>query len=142
MKKYDDIINLPYKKSTARKQMSILDRAAQFAPFAALTGHDEAIQETARLTNKKIYLDEYEIEELNRKILKLKDQEEISPKISVTYFVPDLKKDGGEYVTKSGNLKRIKDTEQAIVFTDGSVIEIENIIEIIPFSLQEDLNII
>ena len=130
MKKYDDIINLPYKKSTARKQMSVSDRAAQFAPFAALTGHDEAIQETARLTNKRIYLDEYEIEELNRKILILKDREKENPKISVTYFVPDIKKDGGEHVTKSGNLKRIKDTEQMVVFCDGSEVFVKNIIGI------------
>lgn len=128
MKKYDDIINLQYKKSTSRKQMSISDRAAQFAPFAALTGHDEAIQETARLTNRKIYLDEYEIEELNRKILELKAEK--NPYICVTYFVPDLKKDGGEYVKKQGVLKSIKDTEQSMVFTDGSIIDIENIIEI------------
>lgn len=130
MKKYDDIINLQYKKSTTRKQMSILDRAAQFAPFAALTGHDEAIQETARLTNRKIYLDEYEVDELNRKILELKDIERENPSISITYFVPDLKKDGGEYIKKQGILKCIKDDEQAIVFTDGSIINIENIIEI------------
>lgn len=130
MKKYDDIINLPYKKSTNRKHMSISDRAAQFAPFAALTGHDEAIQETARLTDRKIYLDEYEIEELNRKIIELKDIEDKNPKISVTYFVPDLKKDGGEYVTKTGCLKRIKDIEQEIVFTDGDEIFIKNIIGI------------
>ena len=130
MKKYDDIINLPYKKSTVRKQMSVSDRAAQFAPFAALTGHDEAIQETARLTNKRIYLDEYEIEELNRRILILKDREKENPQISVTYFVPDIKKDGGEYVTKTGNLKRIKDTEQMIVFNDGSEICVQNIIGI------------
>ena len=131
MKKYDDIINLEYKKSTARKQMSVLDRAAQFAPFAALTGHDEAIRETARLTKRKIHLDEYEIEELNRKICELKEKEEENQDICVTYFVPDLKKDGGEYVQKHGVLKRVLDTEQKIVFTDGSVIGIENIIEII-----------
>lgn len=128
MKRYDDIINLPYKKSNSRKQMSISDRAAQFAPFAALTGHDEAIQETARLTSREIHLDEYEIEELNRKILGLKSKR--NQKISVTYFVPDLKKDGGEYVTKTGCIKRIKDIEQIIVFDDGSEIFIKNIIGI------------
>ena len=131
MKKYEDIINLQYKKSATRKHMSISDRAAQFAPFAALTGHDAAIQETARLTNRKIYLDEYEVDELNRKIQELKKQEDKSPLICVTYFVPDPKKDGGEYIKKQGNLKHIKDVEQTIVFTDGSVIDIENIIEII-----------
>ncbi len=132
MKRYDDIINLPYRKSATRKQMSISDRAAQFAPFAALTGHDDAIKETARLTSCKINLDEYEIEQLNRKIIALKEMENENPSISVTYFVPDSKKQGGEYITVSGNLKQIKDTEQKIILLDGRVIYIDAISEIVP----------
>ncbi len=131
MNKYEDIINLPYKKSATRSHMSIQDRAAQFAPFAALTGHDAAIKETARLTSSKIILDEYEIEQLNRKIIALKEKENENPDISVTYFVPDLKKQGGEYITVSGSLKQIRDTEQTIVLLDGTVIYIDAISEIV-----------
>ena len=131
MKKYEDIINLPYAKSSNRPHMSVPDRAAQFAPFAALTGHDAAIKETARLTSRKLNLDEYEIEQLNRKIIKLKEKENENPFVSVTYFVPDTKKQGGEYITFSGRLKQIKDTEQTIIFLDGTVIYIDSIAEIV-----------
>ena len=131
MKKYEDIINLPYVKSSNRPHMSVPDRAAQFAPFAALTGHDAAIKETARLTSRKLNLDEYEIEQLNRKIIKLKEKENENPFVSVTYFVPDLKKQGGEYITYAGRLKQIKDTEQKIIFLDDTVIYIDSIAEIV-----------
>ena len=101
LKKYDDIINLPHPVSKKHPQMPLLDRAAQFAPFAALTGYGEALTETARLTDTKIELDEGEIERINAKINYLIDNLETAPTVEITYFVPDKKKKGGKYPQKS-----------------------------------------
>ena len=100
---YRDIINLPHHVSSKRPQMSMLDRAAQFSPFAALTGYDDAIHETARLTNDKVDLSEEEKETLDRKQQILLERLGEHPALTVTYFIPDAKKSGGAYVTKSGS---------------------------------------
>lgn len=129
-KEYDDIINLPRHVSKTRPQMPIIDRAAQFAPFAALTGHGAAIKETARLTEKRIELDQYMKEALNDKLQIIADQLKDHPKVTITYFKPDETKDGGAYVTASGRVKKIDTYEGLLVMTDGREIPIEEIIKI------------
>jgi len=130
MNSYDDIINLPHHVSTKRPQMSRIDRAAQFAPFAALTGHDEAIKETARLTDERIELDESTLAILNDKIQIILDNLDIAPEVTVTYFKPDNKKSGGAYIDHAGVVKRIDDFEKTVIFTDKVIIPIEDILDI------------
>ena len=115
MNNYDDIINLPYRKSTQRPRMEIINRAAQFAPFSALTGYETAVKETARQTDKKIELDEYMKEEINLKLQSLLISEDNQAEI--TYFVPDKRKSGGKYETKIGTVAKIKDFERTIIFS-------------------------
>lgn len=126
---FEDILNMQYPNSEIEKDFpdKIL-RAAQFAPFAALTGYDEAVIETARLTDSKLELDEYTKEELNRKLNFLKDNLDDLPETSITYFVPDKKKEGGKYVTKKGYIKKIREFESDVVFDDGTEIQINDII--------------
>ena len=130
MGEYDDIINLPHHVSRKHPQMSIHDRAAQFAPFAALTGHGEAIAETARLTDRKIELDDYERLKLDEKLLILQEQIMEMPEISVTYFCPDEKKEGGKYVTVTKALRKINEMERTLLMEDGMQIRIEDILEV------------
>lgn len=127
---YDDIIRLPHHISPARRRMSMTDRAAQFSPFAALTGHDAAIRETGRLTHQKIQLAEDSLEALDRTQRLLARSSENHPEISVTYFVPDQLKPGGEYITVSGNLKKQDPLEGVLVLTDGTRIPLRDILEL------------
>lgn len=131
MGEYDDIINLPHHVSRKHPQMSIHDRAAQFAPFAALTGHGEAIAETARLTDRKIELDDYERLKLDEKLLILQEHIMEMPEISVTYFCPDEKKEGGKYVTITKALRKINEVERTLLMEDGMQIRIEDILEVL-----------
>lgn len=128
LNQYEDIIDLPYEKSTRRAPMPVADRAAQFAPFAALTGYDAAVRETARLTERRIELDEYETEALNRKLLFVKSHLADEPVIYVTYFLPDAKKEGGAYVKKTGTVKKIKTYEGQLVMKDNTVIPLRDIL--------------
>lgn len=128
--RYNDIINLPHYRSKKRPHMSNYDRAAQFSPFAALTGHDEAIRETARLTDKKIELDETTKTILNEKFNFIMEHIYNQPEISVTYFVPDTLKDGGEYVVFTGKVKKYDYYNKILHFFDGTQIMIYDIIEI------------
>jgi len=130
MGKYDDIIDLPRHISVKRQPMSRYDRAAQFSPFAALNGYDEAVEETARLTGERIELDESEIERLNRKLLEINAGLEERSGISVTYFVPDERKKGGRYESFCGELKRIDELEGILIFKDGKRIRIDRTVEI------------
>lgn len=130
MKGYDDIINLPHHVSKTRPQMSMLDRAAQFAPFAALTGYDAAIKETGRLTDERIELDDDTRASLDMKQAYLFEIIDEQPKISVTYFIPDAKKSGGAYVTVTGNLKRFDEYERLLILTDGKKIPMDDIADI------------
>ena len=130
MDKYKDIINIPYEKSNNRKHMSVSDRAAQFAPFAALTGHDEAIKETARVTKKRISVDEDKKAELNYKLKIIKETIGENHKVEITYFVPDEKKTGGEYFTVAGIVKKINSLEKSLLLADGKVILMNDIVEI------------
>lgn len=128
--KYDDIINLPRRISNTRKPMPIIDRAAQFSPFAALTGHDLAIEETRRVTEDRMELDEYMMESLNNKLRILIDRLKEYPEIKITYFQPDEKKSGGSYITAVGAIKRIDAYEGVIYMVDGIEIPLHQIIDI------------
>lgn len=128
--KYDDIINLEHHISKTHKQMSMQNRAAQFAPFAALTGYEEAVQETARFTEQKIELDEELNNILDEKLRLIQSQIKNMPEITVTYFVPDDKKRGGKYQKITGKIKKIDDYNKFIIFTDGKFISIKDIINI------------
>ena len=127
--KYDKIINLPHHVSSTRPHMSMIDRAAQFSPFAALTGYDAAVRETARLTEQKIELDEYEKAALDQRILLQEHLKEL-PEVTITHFVPDERKDGGKYVSITEAVKKIDTYEKQIVLVDKSKIPIENILSI------------
>lgn len=127
---YDDIINLPHHVSAAHPPMPVSDRAAQFLPFAALTGYDAAIEEAARLTEEKIELDEYRKAVLNEKLLLLQELLDKRPAIEITFFRPDEKKIGGSYVTVSGSVRKIDAYEGRIIMDDGTKVPIDDIVEI------------
>lgn len=127
---YDDIIHLPHHVSTTHPQMSIYDRAAQFAPFAALTGHGEAIRETARLTDEKIQLDEQEKSLLDERLRMVQDMLTKYPEITVTYFRPDQKKSGGEYISVTGCIKKIDGCHKLLSMSDGLQIPLDDIFKI------------
>lgn len=127
MKDYSKIINLPHHQSATRKRMSNYDRAAQFAPFAALTGHDEAIKETARLTDDYIEMGEDRLGELSAKIQLLIDKLSEQPEITVVYFVPDERKSGGSYAEKTGVVRIIDEYERKLVFYDSDRILIDRV---------------
>lgn len=127
MSEYDDIIDLPRPKSK-HEPMPMSDRAAQFSPFAALTGYGDAIDETARLTDARIELSEEERAELDYKQQYLATLD--SPTVTVTYFVPDERKTGGAYVTHTGVLKRIDELERMVVFEDGLRVPLDEVVDI------------
>lgn len=125
--KYDDIINLPHHVSSKRAPMTMIDRAAQFSPFAALTGYDAAIQETGRLTEGYIHLDESSKESLNEQLRLIQASLDEQPEISLTYFRPDERKSGGAYISITGTVRKIDQYEQAIIMSDGMAIPFEYI---------------
>lgn len=127
---YDDIINLPHHVSDKRPQMSMQDRAAQFSPFAALTGYDSAIRETARLTDTKLELTEETMAVLNTRLQMVADSIAEQPELSFTYFKPDEKKSGGAYVTVSGAVKKVDDYERLVILQSGERIPIDNLLDI------------
>lgn len=127
---YDDIIDMPHHMSASHPQMPLTDRAAQFSPFAALTGHDAAIRETARLTDAKKELDENELELLDEKLLLIQEKMSTHPRVTITYFLPDERKDGGRYVTVSGSVKKIDRVEGRVYLADGTLVPVEDILEI------------
>lgn len=125
--KYDDIINLPHPTSARHPRMPMADRAAQFSPFAALVGHGAAIEETARLTDRKIELTEDEKSLLDEKLRLLL---ETGGTGVFTWFLPDDRKDGGAYVTAEDTIKKIDPLAGRVILADGSAIPIEDILEI------------
>ena len=127
MSRYNDIITLPHHVSKTHPQMPIHDRAAQFSPFAALTGFGAAITETARLTQEKIELDEHAKAELDEKFRAIGDRLSEKPEITVTYYLPDERKDGGAYVTVTARVKKLDSLSQTVTFTDGTVIGMDDI---------------
>lgn len=128
--KYDEIANLPHHVSETRPQMPMSDRAAQFAPFAALTGYDSAIRETGRLTYERIELDEEALTALNLRYQLLMDALGKEPEVEITFFKPDERKSGGEYVTVIGAVKYIDDFERLITMQDGMKIPMNDILSI------------
>lgn len=129
--KYDDIINLPHHVSMNHRRMSLLDRAAQFAPFAALSGYEEAVIEKRRLTDKRIELDESEKEQLDDRLQIIKDNLEAKPIVKITYFVPDKRKSGGAYVTSIGYVKKINTYQSILIMDDGTEIPIKEIVDVV-----------
>lgn len=128
--KYDDIINLSHHVSARHPQMPLSDRAAQFSPFAALTGHDAAIRETARLTDAFAELDEGRKAEIDEQLQWIKENQSQKPEIEVVYFHPDLTKSGGTYMTFRGRVKRVDEYNRRIIFTDGTVLPMETLFSI------------
>ena len=125
--RYDDVINRQHPTSKKHPRMSNMNRAAQFAPFAALTGYEESIEETARLTDRRIELSEYEIEELNAKLNFIQEHIKERPEVIITYFQPDERKEGGTYVTVTGRVRRIDEVNRVMVFEDERIVWIETI---------------
>ena len=123
---YDDIIDLPHHVSGRHPQMSLYNRAAQFAPFAALSGHDAAIEETARLTEEQRELTQGEREVLSRKLNCLLQRND-SPTVGITYFQPDGRKSGGSYRTVTGTIKKVDDIGGKLLLTDGTVIPLDTV---------------
>lgn len=126
--RYKDILNMQYPNPEIEKDFpdKIL-RAAQFAPFAALTGHDEAIEETARTTDGKSELDEYTKDEINGKLNFIQERTDDEIFVNITYFIADKKKSGGKYVAKSGIVKNVRSYEKEVALEDGTTIPIEDI---------------
>lgn len=128
--KYDDIIHLPHPVSARHPQMSPLDRAAQFSPFAALTGYDAAIKETERHTEEWIELDENRKEMLDERLQMIREHLSQKPEITFTYFKPDEKKSGGAYLTIMGKVKKINEYGRQLILEDGTALLIENVFSI------------
>ena len=137
---YDDIINLSRPESKKHTPMPMEDRAAQFLPFAALTGYDAAVSETARLTEERVELDAQEAERLGARLAVLVKRQQEQPELSLLYFVPDARKAGGAYVTVSGRIKKITDFPRCIYLTDGSRIPIEDIVAVESPCLRENMD--
>ncbi len=128
--RFDHIINLPHHVSKVRQPMSSWSRAAQFSPFAALTGYDAAVKETARLTTERVELDEESKQTLNRRLNLIQELLSKQPEIEFTYFVPDERKIGGEYVTHNGTVRKMDLHQRSLLLVDGTRIPIDEIIEI------------
>ena len=130
MSKYNEIIYLPHHVSKTRPQMPMSDRAAQFAPFAALTGYDAAIKETGRLTVERIELDVEALSALDMKYQLLMEALDEAPEVTITYFQPDERKAGGKYVSAVGAVKKIDDFERRITMQDGAKIPMDDVLSI------------
>ena len=132
MSRYDDILDLPHHRSKLHPPMPAADRAAQFAPFAALTGYGEAINETARRTDQKICPDESRLDELDEVLAQIELRMREMPAVTVTYFLPDGRKEGGEYVTRTARLKKIDRIGKRLVLEDGTAVDAADILDLIP----------
>ena len=128
--KYDKIMGLPHHVSKTRPQMPMSDRAAQFAPFAALTGYDAAIKETRRLTDERIELDVEALSALDMKYQLLMEALDEAPEVTITYFRPDERKAGGKYVSAVGAVKKVDDFERRITMQDGAKIPMDDVLSI------------
>lgn len=127
---YDDIINLPHHVSKNHPQMTMYQRAAQFAPFAALVGHDAMIAESARLTEDEIEIGNEVANELNRKMSYLNARLQDSPTVTITYFIQDRTKSGGVYKTSTGTIRKFDDYDNSLTMSDGTVISFISILDI------------
>ena len=127
---YDDIIHLPHHVSKKHPQMSPMNRAAQFSPFAALTGHGAAIRETARLTDEFIELEEDQKEQLDEQLQQIRENLPKNPEVEITYFRPDQRKDGGAYVTVRGKVRQIDEYRRQILFNNGTFVPMDTLFSI------------
>ena len=127
MNNYQDIIDHPHYQSKTRKHMSLLNRAAQFAPFAALSGYEESVRETERLTDHRVDLDESEIAALNDKLQYLYMTKADHPQVTITYFVNDPSKEGGSYEKISGTIKNIDAVFCYVIMDDNTLVPIQDI---------------
>ncbi len=127
---YDDLLYLPHHTSKNHPRMSRLDRAAQFSPFAALTGYDDAVRETARLTDRRAELDDDELAVLDERLRLVLAWEDDPPLVSVTWFQPDRRKEGGAYVTTQGRIRKVDEVKRVLVMDDGSKIPVDDIVEL------------
>lgn len=128
--RYDEIMELPHHVSKTRPQMPMSDRAAQFAPFAALTGYDSAIKETGRLTDERIELDEEALTALDRKYQLLIEALDDAPEVTITYFQPDERKAGGQYVSATGTVKKVDTFGRRILLQDGTRIPLDSVYDL------------
>ena len=128
--KYDDIINMPHHISKKHPRMSLENRSAQFAPFAALTGYEDEVEETARITDKKIEITDEIKTEMNIKLKSIQEKIYTKPKVTITYFIPDSKKEGGSYKIVTSNVMKIDKYKQTIVLKDKTEIPINFITNI------------
>ena len=128
--RYDEIMGLPHHVSKTRPQMPMSDRAAQFAPFAALTGYDSAIKETGRLTDERIELDEEALTALDRKYQLLIEALDDAPEVTITYFQPDERKAGGQYVSATGTVKKVDTFGRRILLQDGTRIPLDSVFDL------------
>ena len=131
MTDYDDIIHLPHHVSQNHPQMPLRDRAAQFAPFAALTGYEAAVGETARQTTERRELDAQEAAALNRRLTDLAARLKDRPEVTIEYVVPDERKAGGAYVTVTGRVRNISVPERLLVMEDETVIPLEDVVSVV-----------
>lgn len=131
---YEDIVDLPHRVSKKHPQPTMADRAARFAPFAAITGYEEMVLEEARITDDRIELDENSKAALNEKLNMILEFIDEQPEVSITCFEPDKRKAGGAYVTVTGTVKRIDEYEHLVIMTDGKKINIDDI-----YNLQSEL---
>ena len=138
-RRYDDIIELPHYVSKNRKQMSMHDRAAQFSPFAALSGYHESIEETARLTDQQIIPDESLLNELNEKLQIISSHIKENPLVTITYFIPDQKKEGGRYENISFRLRAADPVRRRLISVSKETYDIDRIIQIESPVIPEDL---
>ena len=127
--KYEKIINLPHHVSKTRTPMLKEDRAAQFAPYSALSGYEDAVEETARLTDKKHELDDYEKEKINAALTDLLNFDE-DKTATITFFLPDKRKKGGSYITTTGQIGSFDEIKREITMTTGRIIKIDDIMKI------------
>lgn len=127
---YEDIINLPHHMSSKHPHMSRYDRAAQFSPFAALTGHDDAVNEAARITDERLDLDDYIKADLNERLCIIQEYIKDKPDVLLVYFQEDNLKDGGTYLTATGCIKKIDEYDELVVMEDGNAISINDIVNI------------
>lgn len=139
MGNYDDIIALPHHEPKSHPRMSMYARAAQFAPFAALTGHNDAISESARTTDSEMELLDDALTNLNRKVQMLRQNMAARPIVTITYFSPDSRKSGGEYLCCTGYVKRFDDYERTLQMSDGSVIPFYRIFDLESDSIDFDV---
>ena len=131
---YEDIVDLPHHVSRKHPQPTVADRAARFAPFAAITGYEEMVLEEARVTDVRIEMDESSKAALNEKLNMILEFIDEQPEVSITYFEPDKRKAGGAYITVTGTVKRIDEYEHLVIMTDGKKINIDDI-----YNLQGEL---